>query len=65
MRKSLLLIPTILLLAACSDSLGLEDERKPNIPIVERCDPPRFEAGGECFSRRGPKPTPEEEKPAL
>ena len=59
MRKSLMLIPTILLLAACSDTLGVEDpEVRRDIQAVasDRCDPPRFEAYGKCHTRRGPKP---------
>jgi hypothetical protein len=59
MRKSLMLIPAVLLLAACNEVTGVDD---PNTPsdvrgtVTERCDPPRFEAYGKCHNRRGPKP---------
>ncbi|MEE8060928.1 MAG: hypothetical protein V3T16_03825 [Gemmatimonadales bacterium] len=59
MRKPLMLIPTILLLAACNDVTGVDgpDTRGDiRASVTERCDPPRFEAYGKCHDRRGPKP---------
>ena len=67
MRKSLmLLIPSVLLLAACNENIGGPPER-PEVrgSVTEQCDPPRFEAYGKCHDRRGPKPTPEQDVPAL
>ena len=67
MRKSLmLLIPTVLLLAACNEDIGGPSEATEITgAVTERCDPPRFEAYGKCHDRRGPKPTPEQDAPAL
>ena len=60
MRKlPMLLIPTVLFLGACSEVAGPEVEdhaRDINAVVTERCDPPRFEAYGQCQDRRGPKP---------
>ncbi len=59
MRKSLMLIPTVLLLASCNavdDVNGPSHEPDIQPSVTERCDPPRFEVDGECLNRRGPKP---------